>query len=83
MKRGTKVRIISNGLKTSDKVAGITPDMLKMQGKIYSVEDVDTSRSQVKINRFWFSIHDVTEQVIDKPQVHVDNALFNPENLDL
>ncbi len=81
MKIGTKVRIIPNGLKASDNLAGLAPNMLKMQDKIYPVKDVDIR--QVKVDRFWFSRLDVTECLEDKPVTCADDVLFNPENLDV
>ena len=55
--------------------------MIKMQGGIYNIDDVEETR--VKLGMFWFSKLDITENLKDKPYVHVDNVKFNPDNLDL
>jgi len=81
LKVGRRVRVIPNGLRASDREAGIADPMFKMQNKIYRIEKM--GETIVELGGFWFSKKDVTERLEDIPQVYADNVLYNPDNLDL
>ncbi len=56
--------------------------MLKMQGKVFKVDDIDIKERAYKLGGFWFEKTDISEDLDLKPPKPQESILFNPENID-